>query len=82
MASFGMLVVQAELVKCCRGTSWEQTDIEAGTCPALQGYVGGSPPTFSVTNPAMRAGCWFWGSSGGGHAVLIEECYCFWLSRL
>lgn len=41
MASFGMLVVQAELVKCCRGTSWEQTDIEAGTCPALQGYVGG-----------------------------------------
>lgn len=80
MASPGVPVVQAELVKCCRG-AWEQADIGAGTCPALQG-CGGSPPTFSITNPTMRTGCWFWDNSGGGRAVLIQGRNRFWLSRL
>lgn len=42
MASSGVLVVQAELVKCCRG-SWEQTDIEARTFLPCRG-VGPLPP--------------------------------------
>lgn len=85
MASPGVPVVRAELVKCCRDTSWEQADMEAGTCPALRGPgwgEGGVSPTFTITKPAMRAGGWGWDSSGGGHAVLIQGCCRFWLSRL
>jgi len=37
---------------------------------------------FGITNPTVRAGCWFWDNSGGGRAVLIRGCHRFWLSRL
>lgn len=80
MASSGVLVVQAELVKCCRG-SWEQMNTEARTFLPCWG-VGPLPSTFVITNLTMRAGCWFWDNSGGGLAVLIQGCNRFWLSRL